>query len=158
MASPAGSQAGGMILRTRPASRGPIGARVWARTQTRQGAPPWERCWDRKSSRRPSSHRASTRCSTSWAARIYDARRIPEHLATAFRQATTGRVGPVYLDLPGDVLGEKVDESRVVYPPAWKTLPRARGDEGAVKEAIALLAKASRPIVLGGSGVWWSDA
>src|SRR6266568_7359976 len=95
---------------------------------------------------------------TKWAERIYDARRIPEHLATAFRQATTGRVGPVYLDLPGDVLGEKVDESRVVYPPAWKTLPRARGDEGAVKEAIALLGKASRPIVLGGSGVWWSDA
>src|SRR5437667_2081645 len=38
MASPAGSQAGGMILRTRPTSRGPIGARVWARTQTRSPA------------------------------------------------------------------------------------------------------------------------
>jgi acetolactate synthase-1/2/3 large subunit len=94
---------------------------------------------------------------TKWAERIYDARRIPEHVATAFRQATTGRLGPVYLDLPGDVLGEKVDESRVVYPPAWKPLPRPRGDEGAVKEAIALLRKAQRPIVLGGSGVWWSD-
>src|SRR5437773_9842719 len=95
---------------------------------------------------------------TKWADRVYDARRIPEIVATAFRQATTGRVGPVYLDLPGDVLGEKVDEARVQYPDAWKTLPRARGDEGAVKEAIELLAKASRPIVLGGSGVWWSDA
>ena len=94
---------------------------------------------------------------TKWADRIYDARRIPEIVATAFRQATTGRVGPVYLDLPGDVLGEKVDESRVVYPPAWKPLPRPRGDLGAVKEAIALLSKASRPIILGGSGVWWSD-
>jgi acetolactate synthase-1/2/3 large subunit len=94
---------------------------------------------------------------TKWAERIYDARRIPEHVATAFRQATTGRLGPVYLDLPGDVLGEKVDESRVMYPPAWKPLPRPRGDEGAVKEAIALLKKAQRPIVLGGSGVWWSD-
>src|SRR2546428_1788922 len=94
---------------------------------------------------------------TKWADRIYDARRIPEIVATAFRHATTGRVGPVYLDLPGDVLGEKVDESRVVYPPAWKPLPRPRGDHGAIKEAIALLAKASRPIMLGGSGVWWSD-
>src|SRR5205807_4327796 len=68
---------------------------------------------------------------TKWATRIYDARRIPEIVATAFRQATTGRVGPVYLDLPGDVLGEKVDESRIVYPPAWKPLPRPRGDQGA---------------------------
>ena len=95
---------------------------------------------------------------TKWAERIYDARRIPEHVATAFRQATTGRLGPVYLDLPGDVLGEKVDESRVVYPPAWKTLPRPRGDLGAIKEAIALLQKAQRPTILAGSGVWWSDA
>ena len=94
---------------------------------------------------------------TKWAERIYDARRIPEIVATAFRQATTGRVGPVYLDLPGDVLGEQVDESRVHYPKAWTTLPRPRGDEGAVKEAIALLAKAQRPVILAGSGVWWSD-
>jgi thiamine pyrophosphate-dependent acetolactate synthase large subunit-like protein len=95
---------------------------------------------------------------TKWADRIYDARRIPEIVATAFRQATTGRVGPVYLDLPGDILGDKVDEARVQYPAAWKTLPRARGDEGAIKEAIALLSKAERPAILAGSGVWWSDA
>jgi hypothetical protein len=55
---------------------------------------------------------------TKWADRIYDARRIPEIVATAFRQATTGRPGPVYLDLPGDILGEKVDEEKVAFPPA----------------------------------------
>src|SRR5213594_1669427 len=95
---------------------------------------------------------------TKWAERVLDARRIPEIVATAFRQATTGRPGPVYLDLPGDILGEKVDEEKVVFPPAWKTLPRPRGDQGAVQEAIALLARAERPVILGGSGVWWSDA
>jgi acetolactate synthase-1/2/3 large subunit len=94
---------------------------------------------------------------TKWADRVYDARRIPEIVATAFRQATTGRPGPVYLDLPGDILGERVDEEKVVFPPAWKPLPRPRGDQAAVEEAIALLARAERPIVLGGSGVWWSD-
>ena len=94
---------------------------------------------------------------TKWAERIYDAKRIPEFVATAFRQATTGRPGPVYLDLPGDTLGEKVDEEKVAFPPAWKTLPRSLGDRGAIDEAIALLAHAERPIVLGGSGVWWSD-
>jgi thiamine pyrophosphate-dependent acetolactate synthase large subunit-like protein len=95
---------------------------------------------------------------TKWADRIYDARRIPEIVATAFRQAMTGRLGPVYLDLPGDILGEKVDEDKVVWPPAWKPLPRPLGDHGAVREAIALLARAERPVILGGSGVWWSDA
>src|SRR5262249_8374447 len=31
------------------------------------------------------------------------------------------------------------------------------GDPGAIREAIALLGKAERPIILAGSGVWWSD-
>jgi thiamine pyrophosphate-dependent acetolactate synthase large subunit-like protein len=56
------------------------------------------------------------RPATKWAERIYDARRIPELVETAFRHATTGRPGPVYLDLPGDVLGEAVDESKLTFP------------------------------------------
>jgi thiamine pyrophosphate-dependent acetolactate synthase large subunit-like protein len=93
---------------------------------------------------------------TKWAERIYDARRIPDVVATAFRQATSGRPGPVYLDLPGDVLGERVEEGAVTYPPAWRPAPRTLGDPGAVREAIALLARAQRPIIVAGSGVWWS--
>ncbi len=95
---------------------------------------------------------------TKWAHRILDARRIPELVATAFRHATTGRLGPVYLDLPGDILGEQVDEAKVSFPPAWRPLPRAAGDVGAIRDAIALLAGAERPLIIGGSGVWWSDA
>ncbi len=94
---------------------------------------------------------------TKWAERIYDAKRIPDVVATAFRQATSGRPGPVYIDMPGDVLGEKIEEESVRYAPAWKPSPRSLGDTGAVKEAIALLARAERPLVIAGSGVWWSD-
>jgi thiamine pyrophosphate-dependent acetolactate synthase large subunit-like protein len=95
---------------------------------------------------------------TKWAARIYDTKRIPEMVAMAYRQATTGKPGPVYLDVPGDVLGESLDESTIAYPKPWAPTPRTLGDPGAVSEAIALLAKAERPLILGGSGVWWSDA
>ena len=95
---------------------------------------------------------------TKWAARIYDTKRIPEMVAMAYRQATTGKPGPVYLDVPGDVLGESLDESTIAYPKPWASAPRTLGDPGAVSEAIALLAKAERPLILGGSGVWWSDA
>jgi len=94
---------------------------------------------------------------TKRAERIYDARRIPDVVATAFREATAGRPGPVYLDLPGDVLGEKIEEESVVYPAAWRPAPRTLGDPATVREAIALLARAERPVVLAGSGVWWSD-
>src|SRR3989442_5768755 len=48
---------------------------------------------------------------TKWAARVYDAKRIPEMVATAFRQAMTGKPGPAYLDLPGDILGGRLAES-----------------------------------------------
>jgi len=95
---------------------------------------------------------------TKWATRIYDAKRIPELVATAYRQATTGKPGPVYLDLPGDVLGDTIDESAITYPKPWAPAPRTLGDPGAISEAIALLARAERPLILGGSGVWWSDA
>jgi thiamine pyrophosphate-dependent acetolactate synthase large subunit-like protein len=95
---------------------------------------------------------------TKWSEKILDARRIPDLVASAFRHAMTGKPGPVYLDLPGDVLGQPVDESKLVYPAKNKPLPRSQGDPGAVKEAIALLARAERPLLIGGSGVWWSDA
>jgi thiamine pyrophosphate-dependent acetolactate synthase large subunit-like protein len=94
---------------------------------------------------------------TKRAERIYDARRIPDVVATAFREATAGRPGPVYLDLPGDVLGEKIEEESVVYAGPWRPAPRTLGDPAAIREAIALLARAERPVVLAGSGVWWSD-
>ena len=95
---------------------------------------------------------------TKWATRILDAKRIPDVVATAFRQATSGRPGPVFLDLPGDILGEVVDESSVTMPAQWRPAPRAHGDPAAIAEAIALLGRAERPLIIAGSGVWWSDA
>src|SRR2546427_1068222 len=94
---------------------------------------------------------------TKFAQRIYDAKRIPDVVATAIREATSGRPGPVYLDLPGDILGEKIEEDAVTYPAPWKPSPRTLGDPNAVREAIALLARAERPVIVAGSGVWWSD-
>ena len=95
---------------------------------------------------------------TKWATRILDAKRIPDVVATAFRQATSGRPGPVFLDLPGDVLGEVVEESSVPMPAHWRPAPRAHGDPAAISEAIELMSRAERPLIVAGSGVWWSDA
>jgi acetolactate synthase-1/2/3 large subunit len=54
---------------------------------------------------------------TKWAERIYDAQRIPEIVATALRQTMTGRPGPVYIDMPGDVLNEKIAGESYGQPP-----------------------------------------
>src|SRR5690242_17401792 len=63
---------------------------------------------------------------TKWADRVYEAKRIPEMIDLAFRRAIAGKPGPVYLDLPSDVLYEEVDEAEVKWPDLSKTLVRAR--------------------------------
>jgi thiamine pyrophosphate-dependent acetolactate synthase large subunit-like protein len=94
-----------------------------------------------------------------WAERCYETRRIPELIDLAFRTAWAGKPGPVYLDLPTDVLLASVEESAVVWPKvmgAQRTRPLA--DAAGVDAAIELLAGAQQPVVLSGSGVIWSAA
>ena len=96
---------------------------------------------------------------TKWAERVYETRRIPELVDLAFRTAWSGKPGPVYLDLPGDVLFNSIDESTVVWPRVAGTArARATAEPGSVEAAIQLLAGAKRPVVISGSGVLWSDA
>ena len=95
---------------------------------------------------------------TRWAERAYDARRIPELLSTAFRHAFAARPGPVYLDMPGDVLYRDVDSSDVRWVEPDLTRQRPLGDAQLVDRAIALLEKAERPVLIAGSGILWSAA
>jgi thiamine pyrophosphate-dependent acetolactate synthase large subunit-like protein len=96
---------------------------------------------------------------TKWADRVYEARRIPEMIDIAFRRSIAGKPGPVYLDLPSDVLYDEVDESTVTWPDLTRTLVRSRpqGDPALIEQAVKLLERSSRPVVLSGSGVLWSD-
>src|SRR5919197_854875 len=93
-----------------------------------------------------------------WAAQAVAAKRIPEYINMAYRQALTGRRGPAYLDLPGDVLYARMDEEGVVWPQPAKTEHRIPGDPDLVKEAVDMLARAERPLLVTGSGILWSNA
>ncbi len=97
---------------------------------------------------------------TKWANRVYETRRIPEIIDLAFRQSISGKPGPVYLDLPSDVINNTIDDATVVWPDFSKTLTRARpqGDPALIEEALKLLEKAQKPVILSGSGVLWSGA
>jgi acetolactate synthase-1/2/3 large subunit len=53
---------------------------------------------------------------TKWRRLVRDPERIPEYVSMAFRQATTGRPGPVFLEIPEDVLAARVEEDEVRYP------------------------------------------
>lgn len=95
---------------------------------------------------------------TKMSERIKDARRIPEIINKAFRVATSGQPGPVYVDLPGDVLYRVVEEEEVTFPKRPHQIPRVAGDPALVKEAVALLKGAERPLVISGTGIIWSGA
>ena len=90
--------------------------------------------------------------------RIDMAQRVPEYVSLAFREAMDGKKGPVYLDLPGDVLGHKVDADKVYWPEDYRVESRPAGDPALVAQAVELLAGAEKPLIVTGSGILWSGA
>ena len=93
-----------------------------------------------------------------WAARIYEARRAKEYVHFAMVRTRHGKPGPVYLDMPGNVLYEKVDESRVAPRPCLKEMAAPGPDGRSIERAVDLLRTARKPILLTGSGIFWSGA
>ncbi len=93
---------------------------------------------------------------TKWSVSVPEARRLGEYVATAFRKATTNVPGPVFLEMPLDLLFEQVDEEAAVFPTQYRTEAGIAGDPRAVERAFALLRTAERPMAIVGSQLWWS--
>ncbi len=95
---------------------------------------------------------------TKWAQTVYETRRIPYYMAMAFREAMTGRYGPVFLQIPSDVLFGRVDEDQIEWPRNYRPKGEIMGDPALIKQAAEAIAKAERPMVMAGSGVFWHRA
>lgn len=93
---------------------------------------------------------------TKWSQRITHTHRIPDLVAQALRIATTGRPGPVFLEIPIDVLFARVDEERCVFPAKVRPDAAPAPPAECVLRALDWLAAAERPAVLAGGGVWFS--
>jgi len=91
-----------------------------------------------------------------WCETCYDIRRIPEYLSRAFRYAVSGRPGPVFLELPPDILGISVDEGEVAYPAKGSVVHKTSADADLVRKAAGLINRAERPLMIGGSGIGFS--
>ena len=95
---------------------------------------------------------------TKWSRSVPATDRIPEYVAMAFRNALSGRPGPVFLEIPIDHLLNMVDDEKVPQPDKYRTDAVAFGDPDYILKAAELLRHAERPVVLGGSPLWWSQA
>lgn len=93
---------------------------------------------------------------TKWAVSVPETRRICEYMQSAFRVATTGVPGPVFLEMPLDVLFMGCDASEVVAYEGYRTDARPAGDPTFVERAADVLANAQRPMMIVGSQWRWS--
>jgi acetolactate synthase I/II/III large subunit len=86
------------------------------------------------------------------------AERIPGAIKEAFHLASTGRPGPVLVDIPKDVLNTEIAWSWPddVDLPGYR--PTVRGHGKMVREAIELISRSRKPLVYAGGGIIRSDA
>jgi thiamine pyrophosphate-dependent acetolactate synthase large subunit-like protein len=89
---------------------------------------------------------------------VAETRQIPEVLATAMRTALTGRPGPVFVEIPVDLLMTMVEDRLAPVPTQYVHRARPAGDPEAIARLADLLARAKRPLVMAGGGVYWDDA
>ncbi len=101
-------------------------------------------------------HVTLLRSITKWSATVPETRRIPDFLAMAFRKATTGVPGPVFLEMPLDVLMGMENTDGLVLPTDYRTTHVAGADPRAVERAADALARAQRPAAIVGTQWWWS--
>jgi acetolactate synthase-1/2/3 large subunit len=86
-----------------------------------------------------------------WAAEVPGASQIPFYLARAFAEANAGRKGAVHLTIPVDAFTSDGAGRPIALPEAEHSITSPL-------DATRLLRAAQRPVVVAGSGVWWSGA
>jgi acetolactate synthase-1/2/3 large subunit len=84
---------------------------------------------------------------------VQEASEIPHSVQEAFFLASTGRKGPVLLDIPRDVQTEIFAPHQAKYPPLEGYRPTVEGHPGQIKRAVALLKTAQKPLIIAGGGI-----
>jgi acetolactate synthase-1/2/3 large subunit len=89
---------------------------------------------------------------------VKDINKIASTIKKAFYIASTGRPGPVLVDIPKDITAESVEFSYPKEVSMRSYSPVTKGHQGQINKAIDILLKAKRPVVYSGGGVVLGDA
>lgn len=103
-------------------------------------------------------HVALMRPITKWSVQVPETRRIAEYVDAAFRVAQANVPGPVFLEMPLDLLMNMHDDADLPATRPLEEPPRSAGDPRSVARAAELLRSAKRPCLLVGSQLRWSPA
>jgi len=91
---------------------------------------------------------------TKWSVSVPATERLQEYVDSAFRIAQAGVPGPVFLEMPLDILMNFADDADPPTGPAAP--PRPAGDPASIEQAAAILKAAERPMFIVGSQIRWS--
>ncbi|MEK9800596.1 MAG: thiamine pyrophosphate-binding protein [Alphaproteobacteria bacterium] len=99
---------------------------------------------------------------TKYSATITDGERINEFVDRAYKIATNGYPGAVHLSLPVDIMFSSFAEDSGRQERPFDLTPQAPArswpEPSRLQLVLDKLAAASRPVLIGGHGVWWSGA
>ncbi len=93
---------------------------------------------------------------TKWSAVVENTADLPGHIERAFHTAIQGRPGPVYLDLPEDILNGKITQPDTL-PDNIQSQQCPEISQAAIEQAADILINAQRPALIIGKGVRWSE-
>lgn len=91
---------------------------------------------------------------------VKDANLIPQVVKEAFHIASTGRPGPVLIDIPIDIQEQKL-KGPFVYPEQVNIRgykPSVKGNELQIKRVVEAIARSKQPLICAGGGVWLANA
>jgi acetolactate synthase-1/2/3 large subunit len=93
---------------------------------------------------------------TKFAATVPSTERVADMVSMAVREAFNGAPGPVYLEIPRDVLDREVDLTKAVIPQPgkYRASTRSIGDPNDIEKLADILVNAERPAILYGQQVW----
>src|SRR5258708_467023 len=93
---------------------------------------------------------------TKFAASVSSTERVADMISMAAREAFNGATGPVYLEIPRDVLDREVEIAKAVVPKPgkYRASTKSIGDPRDIEKLADLLVNAERPAILYGQQVW----
>src|SRR6266436_1650130 len=93
---------------------------------------------------------------TKFAATVSSTERVADMISMAAREAFNGATGPVYLEIPRDILDREVDVTKAVIPQPgkYRASTKSIGDPRDIEKLADMLVNSERPAILYGQQVW----
>ncbi|MBI2059049.1 MAG: acetolactate synthase [Nitrospirae bacterium] len=109
-----------------------------------------------KGSLQEMDHVELMRSITKWSVSVPETRRLGEYVLHAYRVALSGVPGPVFLEMPIDILMNYAEEAETGIPDRPPEVPPMGPDPAQVERAAELIRTAQNPVALIGSQLAWS--